>query len=172
MESFRSAAILDGVPDDFWAILSDLDYLRAYNGAGGVSLTLEEEVREGHLLKRRLRYRSEAPVPFVLQPLLPHGVGYVEEAVFDEQARQYRHRITPHPLAERAELHATITAVPINDGQFERVYAGHVAVHLPLIGRRLARELAKTLSNEGDQHLSITRAWLKRRVQARESGQL
>ena len=117
---------------------------------------------------REVRYRSQKPVPYLLRPLLPEGIGYVEQGTFDRLAGRYEHRLEPMPLGKRAELCAAITLEPTSSERFLRIYEGTVCVRVPVLGPRLEREAVAALQKPEPQGSEVTRAWLTRLQRERQ----
>jgi len=171
MQSFRVVQEFTGVPADFWAMLLDLAYVRAFNASAGIDVELLREERDGFRLERDLCYRSHKPVPILLRPLMPKGVGYLETSVFDERRDTYQHRLTPMPLGKVAELSASITLEPLGEERFLRVYEGYVSVGLPVFGKRLEHEAVVALEKEQPDSAELTRSWLAKYSERRHNSQ-
>ena len=172
MQSFRVAQELEGTPADFWAMLLDPEYVREFNATAGISPEILRLTRNGTRIERDIRYRSQKPVPVLLKPFMPDGIGYMEYAVFCEREGRYQHRLTPMPLGNRLELQATLTVEPAGPERFVRVYEGTVRVHVPVLGARLEREALRGLGEEQPEGAAVTRAWLKRLAEARRSASM
>jgi hypothetical protein len=172
MQSFRVVQELAGAPEDFWAMLLDPEYVRAFNATAGIVPEIVRCERHAARLERDIRYRSQKPVPVLLKPFMPDGVGYMEYAVFHEREGRYEHRLTPIPLGKRLELVAHITLEVRGPERFARVYEGTVSVHVPVLGARLEREALHVLAREQPEGEALTRAWLARLAEARRSGTL
>jgi hypothetical protein len=172
MHTFRVAKVFDGVPSDFWAVLLDLDYVRAFNGSAAIDVELIRLERRGGRVERDLRYRSARPVPLVVRPFFPEGIGYVEHGVLDEVAGRYEHRLEPVPLGSRAELAATITLEVTGVERFRYVYEGAFSIRVPLIGGRLEREAAAAFSTERPEASALTQSWVSRRAAERRAGRV
>jgi hypothetical protein len=167
MQSFRVVQELEGTPEDFWAMLLDPEYVREFNATAGISPEIVRFVRHGARVERDIRYRSQKPVPLLLKPFMPDGIGYMEYASFDAQAGRYQHRLTPIPLGNRLDLEATITLEPVSAERFLRVYQGSVRVHVPVVGARLEREALRVLGEPQPEGAKVTHAWLQRLALAR-----
>jgi hypothetical protein len=167
MHTFRVVQAFDGTPADFWAVLFDLAYVRAFNGAADIEVELLRLERRGSRLERDLRYRSARPVPIVVRPFFPEGIGYVEHGVLDEAAGRYEHRLEPVPLGSRAELSATITLEVTGEERFHYVYEGAFSIRVPLIGARLERQAAAAFSTERPEATALTQHWVARRAAER-----
>jgi hypothetical protein len=162
MRPFRSVEDLPGSPQAFWAMLLDLDYVRAFNASADVAVELVRQERVGTRIERDLRYRSNKPVPTLLKPLMPNGIGYVERGVFDEAKGTYEHTLEPVPLGARAALKGVIRLEPQAAG-IRRIYEGTVEVRLLGLGGVLEREAVSALEKpRDDEGTRITRAWLAR----------
>jgi hypothetical protein len=167
MQSFRVVEELSGVPADFWAMLLDPEYIRAFNATADISAEVTRFEQQGARVLREVRYRSQKPVPALLRPFMPDGIGYVERGTFDRLAGRYEHRLQPTPLGERCELCATITLEPTGSERFLRVYEGTVSVRVPILGARLEREALVALDKPQPRGSEVTRAWLERLARER-----
>jgi hypothetical protein len=162
MRAFRSIADLPGTPEAFWAMLLDLEYVKAFNASADVAVELVRLERVGSRVERDLRYRSNKPVPALLKPLMPDGIGYVERGVFDEAQGTYAHTLEPVPLGSRAQLRGVIRVEPHEAG-IRRIYEGTVEVRMLGLGGVLEREAVSALEkSRDDEGTRITRAWLTR----------
>jgi hypothetical protein len=169
MHTFRVAQDFEGTPADFWSVLLDMDYVRAFNGAADIHVELVRLERKGTRVERDLRYRSARPVPLVVRPFFPDGIGYVEHGVLDEVAQRYEHRLEPVPLGSRAELCASITLEVTGEGRFRYVYEGTFSIRVPLIGARLEREAAAAFGADRPEATALTQSWLTRRAAERQT---
>jgi hypothetical protein len=170
MQSFRVVQELAGAPADFWAMLLDADYVRAFNATADIAVEILRCERDGPRVTRHIHYRSQKPVPLLLKPFMPDGIGYVEHSVFHETEGRYEHRLAPVPLGKRLELCATITLEPLGPERFLRVYEGTVSVNVPVLGARLEQEALRVLAAEQPEGAALTRAWLERLAQKRRNG--
>ncbi len=169
MQSFRVVQELAGSPQDFWAMLLDPEYVRAFNATAGITPEIVRFERHGERLERDIRYRSQKPVPALLRPFMPDGIGYLEYAVFHEREGRYEHRLTPVPLGKRLELVASLTLEPRGPERFLRVYEGTVSVHVPVLGARLEREALNVLAEEQPEGKKVTAEWLQKLADARRA---
>lgn len=169
MHRFEAVQELTGTPADFWSVLLDMDYVREFNAAAGIEVELLRLERQGPRVERDVRYRSSQPVPVVLRPFMPDGIGYVEYGVLDEAAQRYEHRLQPMPLGARAELRATITVEVVAPERFRRIYAGAFEVRVPLIGARLERDAARAMMNENPESAALTQRWVEQRAEQRRA---
>jgi hypothetical protein len=169
MHRFEVVQELSGAPADFWSVLLDMAYVREFNAAAGIEVELLRLERHGSRVERDVRYRSARPVPLVLRPFMPDGIGYVEHGVLDLVAQRYEHRLEPMPLGSRAELRATISLEVIAPERFRRTYAGAFDVRVPLIGGRLERDAAQAMMNENPESAALTQRWVEQRASARRA---
>jgi hypothetical protein len=169
MHTFRVVQPFEGTPADFWAVLLDMDYVRAFNAAGDIEVEVLRLVRDGARVERDLRYRSSRPVPLVVRPFFPDGIGYVEHGVLDETAQRYEHRLEPVPLGSRAELRASITLEVTGVERFRYIYEGAFTIRVPVLGGRLEREAAAAFSAERPEATALTQSWVARRAAERRA---
>jgi hypothetical protein len=171
VQSFRAVQEFSGIPADFWAMLLDLDYVRAFNAAAGIDVEVLREERSGMQFARDIRYRSHKPVPVLLKPLMPHGIGYLETSLFDAARGEYQHRLTPVPLGKLAEMSATMRLELTGSERFVRIYEGTVTVRAPLIGGRLEREAVQALEKDSPEMMELTKTWLAKYTERRRAAE-
>lgn len=172
MRTFRIVHEFEGEPADFWALLLDLDYIRAFNATSDIEVEVLRWDHKDGRVERELRYRSQKPVPALLKMFMPEGISYVEQSVYDPARGRYEHRLEPRPLGARAALTGAITVEPSSPGRFKRIYDAAFDIRVPVIGPKLEREAVEGFTRNQDAGVELTQAWLKARREDRVERQV
>jgi hypothetical protein len=166
MQRFRIVHEFEARPEDFWELFFREDYNRAFYAAVDVELEVLSDVRDASRIVREVRYRSTQPVPAIMRPFLPDGLGYTERSTFDRAAARFEHTIEPSTFGDRTEIKGEMVALVIAPGRIRRVYTGSVSIRVPVMGGRFEAGTITSMERTNDVAAAVTAQWLARRAAA------
>ncbi len=160
MQPFSIVHEYESSPQAFWTLFFDDAYNRAFYASVDIDFEVVRDELEGGRRERVVRYRSRKPVPGLMRPFMPEGLGYTEHGVFDVQACELAHRIEPSAFASRTDIRGTLRVADIGQGRIRRSYAGTVSIRAPLIARKLELDTVANMVSSQDTAATVTRHWL------------
>ncbi len=163
MQPFSIVHEYEGSAADFWALFFDDAYNRAFYTSVDIDFEVVRDVQFGATRQRLVRYRSLKPVPALMRPFLPEGLGYTEHGVFDADARSFSHRIEPSAFGRRTDIQGIVRIEELGGGRIRRTYAGSVQIRAPWIAHKLELDTVANMESSQEVAASVTREWLSRR---------
>lgn len=166
MQPFSIVHEYEGTPQAFWTLFFDDAYNRAFYAAVDIDFEVVSDRSEPKKRERVVRYRSRKPVPGMMKPFLPEGLGYTEHATFDSETQTFEHRIEPSAFGSRTDIRGAVLVEDLGRGRIRRTYAGRVEIRAPLIARKLEQDTVANMVASQDTAAAVTRAWLALSSQA------
>jgi hypothetical protein len=163
MTEFSIAHEFDTDADTFWRVFLDGKFLEEWYRSGG--LIRHELSREdaGDRVRVVSRYQAEKQPPALVRSLFGgKPFGYTETATFAKSAGRLEHTIEMSIMADRVSFGGHITLEPVGPGRLRQRYTGSIAVHLPLIGKKIEQATVKEMERTQAAAANVTRAWLAR----------
>jgi hypothetical protein len=161
MTEFSIVHEFEADPETFWRVFLDSEYNDAlYRSVGVRREELSREDR-GDEIVVRAHYASERQLPAVVQSLLGgRNLGYQETIIFRKRNGAVEQVIEPTVLTGRIRFGGHITIETVAPGRLRRVYAGSIAIDLPLVGKRIEQSTVSEMQRTHEQAAQVTREWL------------
>jgi hypothetical protein len=163
MTEFSIAHEFDTDADTFWRVFLDGTFLEEWYRSGG--LVRQELSREdaGDRVVVVARYQAQQQPPALVRSFFGgKPFGYVETASFTKSAGRLEHRIEMSVFADRVDFGGQIVLEPVGPRRLRQRYSGSIAVHVPLIGKKIEQATVKEMERTQAKAADVTRAWLAR----------
>ena len=118
---------------------------------------------EGRIVRQRIRYRFAGELSSAVTRVIdPARLTWVDEAVFDLDAREATFRIVPDHYGNRLTASGRYRFVPAGGGT-TRIIDGEIKVHMPLVGGKVERAILGGIERHLADEAALVGSWLQRR---------
>lgn len=127
-------------------------------------LELLEQTTRGDTIHRRVRYTFGGEVSAAVKAVVdPARLTWVEDSIIDRPTHVTRFTILPDYYARLLEASGTIRLSPDNpDTTTRRDIEGDVAVHVPLVGRKVEHVIVADLQEHVGREAGLVERWVAR----------
>lgn len=148
--------------DAYW----EMFFSQAYNDALWPHIDVEYERLEfreeddGAVIHRRQRLTPKREIPRALKRLVNGAISYEESNVFRRADSQMKVVVTPNFMASSLDSGGTYTVVPAGEGKVRRIWKGHVACKVPMVGGTVEKTIADQVKDSYRRTTEFTRQWI------------
>jgi len=120
-----------------WALVVSDEFNSELYARVEVDRELVSEREEAGVVRRVVRSTSRRQLPAFVKKLLGGELGFVERIEWRRGETRLALSVEPTIMARRTRFASTLTVEPTGAGRSRRVFAGSIAVDLPIVGRRI-----------------------------------
>ena len=161
---FSLQQALPGAVDDVVAAFVDPAFYEALRQLPNVEAPqfLEQQV-DGRTVRQRIRYRFSGELSSAVTRVIdPARLTWVDDAVFDLDARTATFRILPDHYANRLTASGRYRFQPVGGGT-QRLIEGDLKVHMPLVGGKVERAIVSGIERHLGDEARLLGSWLASR---------
>ncbi len=137
MTEFSIDHELPGSAERVWALVVSDEFNAELYARVEVDRELVSEREEAGMVHRVVRSTSRRQMPAFVKKLLGGDLGFTERIEWRRGETRLALAVEPTIMARRTRFASTLTVEPLGDGRSRRVFAGSIAVDLPIVGRRI-----------------------------------
>lgn len=120
-----------------WALVVSDEFNDELYARVEVDRAVVSEREEDGLVRRVVRSTSRRQLPGFVRRLLGGELGFVERVEWRRGATRLSLSVEPTIMASRTRFASTLAVEPLGPGRSRRVFAGSIAVAVPVVGRRI-----------------------------------
>jgi hypothetical protein len=137
MTEFSIDHELPGSAEHVWALVVSDDFNAELYARVQVDRELVSEREEAGVVHRVVRSTSRRQLPGFVKKLLGGELGFTERIEWRRGETRLSLAVEPTIMAKRTRFASTLAVEPLGEGRSRRVFAGAIAVDLPIVGRRV-----------------------------------
>jgi hypothetical protein len=150
MTGFRIEHEFAAEADRVWAlVVSDEFNAELYARVEVDREVLSEEEVDG-VVRRVVRSTSRRQLPGFVVKLIGGELRFVERIEWRRSERNLTLRVEPSFMARRTRFGSTMAVEPLDGARSRRVFAGSIAVEVPLLGRRIEQGAVREMQRVHD----------------------
>lgn len=111
-------------------------------------------------LRRVCKVVPRRQLPAIMRPFIPGELHFTERLTWTKADDAIDLQIAPSLLGGRIDIASTYRVEQAGPGRVLRVYEGHVAVELRLIGRKVEQSIVEDIARSLPIAAACTQAWL------------
>jgi len=147
-----------------WVVLRDPAFQKLLSEAAEVDqeLLADESVPGGRKIRSRITARKPLPAVAV-RAIGTERLSWVQENQTQDVAFSMSWRITPNVIPDRIRAEGTMKVTQIGPGRCTRVIRGVVEVNVPVVRKRVERQILADLEKSYDRAYKLIVEWLNER---------
>jgi len=152
-----------------WVVLRDPAFQRALSEAAQVDqeVLADDPVPGGR--KLRIRVTARTPLPAVaVKALGTERLIWVQENCTQVVSFSMTWSITPNVIPDRIRAEGTMQVTQDSPGRCTRVVRGVVEVNIPVVGKRIERQILADLEKSYERAYKLIVDWLKRPASSKD----
>lgn len=137
MTEFSIEHELPAAADRVWALVVSDEFNAELYAAVQVDREVVSESEEAGLVRRVVRSTSRRQLPGFVRKLIGGDLGFVERIEWRRGETRLALAVEPSLMAKRTRFTSTVAVEPLGADRSRRVFAGSIAIDVPLVGRRI-----------------------------------
>ena len=122
---------------------------------------LDERIAPGRQT-RVFQVNAEEPLPLIAQKALGVShLSYIETIVVEPEELRETWSVDMGKWADRIQIEGCTQLQPGSDGGCERVVKAQITVAIPLVGRKIEKQILSDLSQSFEKVAELTRRWIR-----------
>lgn len=122
-----------------------------------VDRVVVSESEEAGLVRRIVRSTSRRQLPGFVRKLIGGDLGFVERIEWRRGETRLALAVEPGIMAKRTRFASTLAVEPLGEDRSRRVFAGSIAVGVPLVGRRIEQGAVRDMRRIHDLAATMMR---------------
>ncbi len=148
---------LPGSAERVWALVVSDAFNDELYARVEVDRELVSEREEAGMVHRVVRSTSRRQLPGFVKKLLGGDLGFVERIEWRRGETRLALTVEPSLMARRTRFASTVAVEPLGAERSRRVFAGSIAVDLPLVGRRIEQGAVRDMRRIHDLAAQLMR---------------
>ena len=140
-----------------WALVVSDDFNSELYRRVNVDRELVSEREEDGLVRRVVRSTSRRQLPAFVKKLIGGDLGFVERIEWRRGETRLALTVEPSLMARRTRFASTVAVEPLAGDRSLRVFAGSIAVDVPLVGRRIEEGAVRDMRRIHDLAVEMMR---------------
>lgn len=140
-----------------WALVVSDEFNSELYRRVEVDRELVSEREEDGLVRRVVRSTSRRQLPAFVKKLLGGDLGFVERIEWRRGETRLALAVEPSIMAKRTRFASTVAVEPLGPERSRRVFAGSIAVDVPLVGRRIEEGAVRDMRRIHDLAVEMMR---------------
>lgn len=140
-----------------WALVVSDDFNSELYARVNVDRELVSEREEGGVVHRVVRSTSRRQMPGFVRRLLGGDLGFVERIEWRRGETRLALAVEPSIMAKRTHFASTLEVEALGAERSRRVFAGSIAVDVPLVGRRIEQGAVRDMRRIHDLAADLMR---------------
>ena len=140
-----------------WALVVSDDFNSELYRRVDVDRELVSEREEDGLVRRVVRSTSRRQLPGFVKKLIGGDLGFVERIEWRRGETRLALTVEPSLMTRRTRFASTVAVEPLAGDRSLRVFAGSIAVDVPLVGRRIEEGAVRDMRRIHDLAVEMMR---------------
>lgn len=137
MTEFRIEHELPAAAARVWELVVSDDFNAELYARVQVDREVVSEREEAGVVHRVVRSTSRRQLPGFVKRLIGGDLGFIERIEWRRGETRLALAVEPSLMARRTRFASTVAVEPLGPDRARRVFAGSIAVDVPLVGRRI-----------------------------------
>ena len=143
--------------DRVWALVVSDEFNADLYRRVNVDRELVSEREEAGVVRRVVRSTSRRQLPGFVKKLIGGDLGFLEQIEWRRGETRLALAVEPSLMARRTRFASTVAVEPLAADRSRRVFAGSIAVDLPLVGRRIEEGAVRDMRRIHDLAVQMMR---------------
>lgn len=123
--------------EEVWALVVSDEFNAELYARVDVDRDVLSDSEEAGVVHRVVRSTSRRQLPGFVKKLIGGDLGFVERIQWRRGETRLALAVEPSIMARRTRFASTVAVEPLGQGRSRRVFAGSIAIDVPLVGRRI-----------------------------------